>query len=319
MNYIGMTKEGPAAYRHSQKLLMGPWPHAVNSSTKLGPIDFGPTAVIDLSGYELRWFDAWLKGVDDGITKEKPVRIFMMGENKWVDEDNWPIPGTKMTKYFLHSKGSANSFIGDGTLSTETGANEKPDHYDYDPLHPVPMIMDPTFAQLGGPDDYRPVERRDDVLVFTAEPFAKDVNVCGPVRLQLYASSSAKDTDFTGKILDVWPDGFAQRLSDGIVRARYRNGGDKPSLITPGDIYPYDIDLWNTCQQFKKGHSIRVEVSSSTFPKYDRNQNTGEDLGKTSNTVIAQQTIYHDAQHPSYVLIPIAPDAAGTPATFTKQ
>jgi putative CocE/NonD family hydrolase len=319
MNYIGMTKEGPESFRHSQKLLMGPWPHAVNSSSKLGPIDFGPTGVIDLSGYELRWFDAWLKGADDGITKEKPVRIFLMGENKWVDEDDWPIPGTKMTKYFLHSKGSANSFYGNGTLSTETGGAEKPDHYSYDPLNPVPMIMDPTFAQLGGPDDYRPVERRDDVLVFTAEPFSKDVNVCGPVRVQLFASTSAKDTDFTGKVLDVWPNGFAQRLSDGIVRARYRNGGDKPSLVTPGQIYSYDIDLWNTCQQFKKGHSIRLEVSSSTFPKYDRNQNTGEALGKTSNTVVAQQTIYHDDQHPSYILIPIAPDNTGTPASFAKQ
>jgi putative CocE/NonD family hydrolase len=181
------------------------------------------------------------------------------------------------------------------------------------------MIMDPTFAQLGGPDDYRPVERRDDVLVFTAKPFSKDVTVCGPVRVQLFASTSARDTDFTGKVLDVWPNGFAQRLSDGIVRARYRNGGDKPSLITAGQIYPYDIDLWNTCQQFKQGHSIRLEISSSTFPKYDRNQNTGEALGKTSNTVVAQQTIYHDDQHPSYVLIPIVPDTAGTPATFTKR
>jgi putative CocE/NonD family hydrolase len=181
------------------------------------------------------------------------------------------------------------------------------------------MILDPVSFQVGGPDDYRPIERRQDVLVYSAEPFSEDATVCGPVHVQLFASTSAKDTDFTGKLLDVWPDGFAQRLTDGIVRARYRDGGDKPSLVTPGQIYLYDIDLWNTCQKFKKGHSLRLELSSSTFPKYDRNQNTGDELGKTSSTVVARQTIYHDDQHPSYILIPMAPEGSGTPSSFTRQ
>ncbi len=156
-------------------------------------------------------------------------------------------------------------------------------------------------------DDYRPVERRDDVLVFTSEPFDKSTTICGPLRLKLSASSSATDTDFMGKVLDVWPEGFAQRLYDGMVRARYREGGDRPSLITPGQVYTYDIDLWNTCQQLGKGHRVRLEVSSSAFPKYDRNQNTGEPLGKTTNLKTAEQTIYHDAKHPSCVRIPIVP------------
>ncbi len=319
MNYIGMTTEGPQALRQSQKLLMGPWPHAVNTRTKLGQIEFGPTAVIDLLGYELRWYDHWLKGINTGITKEKPVRIFLMGLNQWMDEEAWPIPGTKNIRYFLHSKGKANSLYGDGILSDVEAGEEKADAYAYDPADPVPMIMDETFAQLGGPDDYRPIERRDDVLVFSAAPFLQDKTVCGAVRMQLSASSSAKDTDFTAKLLDVWPNGFAQRLSDGIVRARYRDGGDKPSLIIPGQIYSYDIDLWNTCQVFKAGHSLRVEVSSSTFPKYDRNQNTGEALGKTSNIVVAHQDVYHDRQHPSYITIPIVPDNTGTSADFTRQ
>jgi putative CocE/NonD family hydrolase len=306
MNYIGMTTKGATEeIRHNQKLLMGPWPHAVNSSTHLGDIEFGPTAVIDLNHYELRWFDYWLKGIDTGIMQEPPVRIFIMGENRWRDEKEWPIAGTKYVDYYLHSEGHANSLYGNGTLALAPDANEPVDRYSYNPAMPVPFLMEPTFAQLGGPDDYRPVERRDDVLVFTSEPLMKVTTVCGPIRVKLSAASSATDTDFMGKVLDVWPEGFAQRLYDGMVRARYRDGGDRPALITPGQIYSYDIDLWNTCQQFGKGHRFRIEIASSAFPKYDPNPNTGEPLGKTANFKIAEQTIYHDAKHPSLVRIPI--------------
>jgi putative CocE/NonD family hydrolase len=317
MNYVGMTTKGPEGIRQSQKLLMGPWPHAVNSSTKLGPIDFGPASVIDLSGYELRWFDYWLKGIDTGIMKEPPVRIFVMGENRWQDASSWPLPGTTFTKYYLSSDGRANSLHGDGKLVGEAQKDLQPDTFDYDPSDPTPYLMEPTFAQLGGPDDYRPVELRNDVLVFTAAPFTSDTKVCGPVTMQLYASSSAKDTDFTGKLLDIWPNGFAQRLSDGLVRARFRNGGEKQEFLAPGRIYAYQIDLWNTCQLFYKGHSVRVEVSSSAFPKYDRNQNTGEPLGKTANLLIAKQAIYHDQEHPSFVIIPILSDRS--PATSAER
>ena len=309
MNYIGMTKHGATEdARKNQKLLMGPWPHAVNSTRKLGAIDFGPTALIDLEGYELRWFDRWLKGVANGVMDEKPVRIFVMGKNEWREEANWPVPGTEYVKYFLSGGGRANSLFGDGKLQPQlpgAAGKESADRYRYDPADPVPFLMEPSYAQVGGPDDYRPVERRDDVLVYTSEAFAEPRLICGPITAHLSAASSAVDTDFMVKLLDVWPDGFAQRLTDGMVRARYRDGGDKMSLIEPGKIYEYDVDLWNTCQEFGKGHQVRVEVASSAFPKYDRNQNTGEPLGKTANVKVAEQTIYHDAVHASYVTLPM--------------
>jgi putative CocE/NonD family hydrolase len=308
MNYVGMTQKGatPDA-RKSQKLLVGPWPHAVNSTRKLGAVDFGPSALIDLDEYELRWFDHWLKAIENGMMAEAPVRVFLMGRNEWQDQAAWPVPGTRLLKYYLQSNGRANSLFGDGTLSPQSPASAPPDRFIYNPLDPVPFIMESTYAQLGGPDDYRPVERRDDVLVYTSESLDAPRVICGPVRAHLSASSSAVDTDFMVKLIDVWPNGFAQRLTDGMVRARYREGGDRPSLIEPGKIYGFDVDAWNTCQEFGKGHRIRVEVASSAFPKYDRNQNTGEPLGKTANIKVADQTVYHDAEHPSYVVLPLVP------------
>ena len=307
LNYIGVTTKGSLAIRNSQKLLVGPWPHAINSTTKLGTVEFGPTAVIDMNAYWLRWFDQWLKGSDSGFMKEPPVRIFVMGENVWRDENEWPIARTQWTKYFLHSNGQANTLSGNGTLSSAEPASEPTDSYSYDPANPVKFITDPSFAQIGGPDDYREVEQRADVLVYTSDALTEDMEVCGPLRVHLSAASSARDTDFMAKLIDVWPNGFAQRLNDGMVRARFREGMDKPSLIEPGRVYSYDLDLWNTCQLYQKGHRIRVEVSSSAFPKYDRNLNTGEALGQTTRMAVAQQKIYHDREHPSYVILPIVP------------
>jgi len=307
LNYIGVTTKGSPAIRNSQKLLVGPWPHAINSTTKLGTVEFGPTAVIDMNAYWLRWFDQWLKGSDSGFMKEPPVRIFVMGENVWRDENEWPIARTQWTKYFLHSNGQANTLTGNGTLSSAEPASEPTDSYSYDPANPVKFITDPSFAQIGGPDDYREVEQRADVLVYTSDALTEDMEVCGPLRVHLSAASSARDTDFMAKLIDVWPNGFAQRLNDGMVRARFREGMDKPSLIEPGRVYSYDLDLWNTCQLYQKGHRIRVEVSSSAFPKYDRNLNTGEALGQTTRMAVAQQKIYHDREHPSYVILPIVP------------
>jgi len=307
LNYIGMTTKGPENLRRSQKLLMGPWPHAVNSTSRLGEVDFGPSGIIDLNGYMLRWFDYWLKGVDNGVIKEPPVRIFVMGENRWVDENEWPMARTEWTNYYLHSQGRANSLLGDGTLSTAAPAAEPSDSYTSDPARAVPFITEPSFAQIGSTDDYRSVERRDDVLVFTSEPLADDTTVCGPIKAQLYAASSAKDTDFMALLIDVWPDGFAQRLIDGMVRARFRDGMENPTLIEPGKIYAYNLNLWNTCQTFLKGHRIRLQVASSAFPKYDRNPQTGEVLGKTTNLQTAEQKIYHDREHPSHVVLPIVP------------
>jgi putative CocE/NonD family hydrolase len=307
LNFIGMTTHGAPAVRNSQKLLMGPWPHAVNSKSKLGDVDFGPIARIDLNGTMLRWFDTWLKGKDNGVKSEPPVRIFVMGLNQWVDEHEWPIARAQFTDFYLHSRAGANSLHGDGALSTTKPQSEKTDSYSYDPKDPVPFITEPSFAQIGGPDDYRPIERRDDVLVYTGDPVANDTEVCGPIKITLYAATSATDTDFTAKLIDVWPNGFAERLSDGMVRARFRNGMDKEEFVQPGSVNEYKIDAWNTCQMFRVGHRMRLEISSSAFPKYPRNLNTGGPLGKETNMLTAQQTIYHDAQHPSHVTLPIVP------------
>jgi uncharacterized protein len=306
LNFIGMTTKGAdEKIRRNQKLMMGPWPHAINSTAKLGEVDFGSTAVIDMNAYWLRWFDYWLKGIDNGVMNEPPVRIFVMGQNAWRDENEWPLARTSWTKYYLHSNGHANTLSGDGTLSSAEPATEPTDNYTYDPANPVTFITDASFAQIGGPDDYREIEKRSDVLVYTSELLTEDIEVCGPVKVRLSAASSAQDTDFMAKLIDVWPNGFAQRLTDGMVRARFRAGMDKPSLIEPERIYDYDLDLWNTCQLYKKGHRIRVEISSSAFPKYDRNLNTGEPLGQTTRMRTAEQKIYHDSGRPSYIILPI--------------
>ncbi|HEX4205890.1 MAG TPA: CocE/NonD family hydrolase [Ktedonobacteraceae bacterium] len=308
LNFHGMTTNAatPEA-RASQRLLMGPWGHAVNTTRKLGAVDFGDDALIDLPGEELRWFDRWLKG-QPASQNDAPARIFIMGENAWRDEQEWPLARTQWTHYYLHSNGNANSLLGDGALSTQVTKDEEPvDAYRYDPAQPVPFISEPTSSQIGGPDDYAEVERRKDVLVYVTEPLHEDVEVTGPVRLELYASSSALDTDFTAKLVDVWPDGFRQRICDGMARARFRDGMDKPTLIEPGHVYRYDIACWDTAQVFKAGHYIGLEVSSSAFPKYDRNLNTGAALGVTSEYVSADQQIYHDAEHPSALILPVIP------------
>ena len=308
LNFIGMTTKGPLDVRNKQKLLMGPWPHAINSTSKLADVEFGPSAKIDLNGYWLRWFDYWLKEKDTGILSEPPVRIFVMGENKWTDEAEWPIGRTRWTKYYIHSQGRANSLFGDGALSTILPAAEPSDSYTNDPERPVPFVTEPSFAQIGSAEDYRPVERRDDVLVYTSEPLAEDLTVCGPIKVELYASSSAKDADFMGMLIDVWPEGYAQRLIDGMVRARYREGMDKASLIEPGKVTAYTLDLWNTCQTFKKGHSIRLQIASSAFPKYDRNPQTGDNLAKATKLQKADLRIYHDKDHPSHIILPVVPE-----------
>jgi putative CocE/NonD family hydrolase len=306
LNFIGMTTKGATpAIRKNQKLLMGPWPHQVNSTSKLGKVDFGPTAKIDLDEAERHWFDRWLTGANNGVDSEDPVRIFVMGANQWRNEKEWPIARTRWTQFYLHSRGNANSLSGDGSLSTVLPAEEPADVYRSDPSDPVPFISEPSFAQIGGPDDYRPVEARNDVLVFSGPVLEEDTEITGPIRVTLHAASSARDTDFCAKLIDVWPDGFAQRLCDGMVRARFREGMDKPNLIEPNRAYAYTIDCWNTSQLFKRGHRIRLEIASSAAPKFSRNANTGEPLGKETRMQPADQKVFHDREHPSFVLLPI--------------
>jgi putative CocE/NonD family hydrolase len=314
LNFIGMT-QGAATEkaRKSQKLIMGPWPHQINRSTTLGELDFGPESIIDLKGYQLKWFDYWLKQEKNGIIEEPSVRLFVMGENIWRKEQEWPLARTEWTKYYIHSKGQANSRFGDGWLSTtkpqisEDSDQSTKDLYLYDPNHPVPFITDMISAQIGGPDDYSAIELRDDVLVYSTEALTGNVEVTGPIKMELYASSSAEDTDFMVKLLDVWPSGFAQRISDGMVRARFRLGMDKPEFIEPGTIYRYEIDCWNTSHVFFEGHQIRIEITSSAFPKYDRNLNTASPLGQSTEMKTAEQTIYHEENYPSAIILPVVP------------
>jgi hypothetical protein len=309
LNYIGMTTRAatPEA-RASQRLLMGPWGHAVNASSKVGEIDFGPQAVIRLFDEEvMRWFNHWLRDRPEG-NLDTPVRIFIMGKNEWRDEREWPLARTQWTPFYLHSGGHANSRFGDGALTTMApGADEPVDSYTYNPGNPVQFLSEPTSSQIGGPDDYTAVQRRDDVLVYETEPLAQDTEVTGPIRVDLYASSSAPDTDFMSMLIDVWPNGFRQRLCDGMVRARFCGGMDHPALIEPGQVYRYSIDCWNTSQVFKAGHRICLQISSSAFPKFDRNLNMGEPLGQGSEFTSAEQRIYHNAEYPSAVVLPVIP------------
>ncbi len=298
MNYVGMRTRGatPEA-RDRQKLVIGPWPHAINSTRKLGRLDFGPTAVIDLFELQIDWFDRWLKGK----TPAKPdprVHLFAMQTNRWFTADDWPIPGTVFTKHYLRAN---------GRLTTTEPGDDPPDQYRYDPANPTPFLTEPSFAQLGGPDDYAKAALRKDLLNYTTARFTKPALLCGPISARIFAASSAVDTDFMVKLLDVWPNGYVQRLNDGMVRARFRNGWERPELIEPGKVYQYDIDVWSTCQTVLPGHRLRVEVASAAFPKFDRNPNTGEAIGMSARMQAADQTIYHDRARASYVVLPFAP------------
>jgi hypothetical protein len=314
-NYERMRKLGATEdARRGQRLVIGPWVHGGSPGNVSGEYNYGTRAsslAIDLMGQMLRFYDQWLKGEDSGIMDEKPVRVFVMGENVWRYEDDWPLARAQETRYYLHSRGKANSLNGDGALSTETPSDEPPDVFVYNPLDPVPtrgggLCCDPAFM-MSGAYDQRSVEARPDVLVYSTPPLAEDTEVTGPISVTLYASSSARDTDFTAKLVDVSPCGYARNLTDGIIRARYRKPRAKASLIRPGQVYEYTIDLWATSNLFKKGHRIRLEVSSSNFPRFDRNTNTGEPIGSDSGFVAALQTVHHTSEHPSCVTLPVVP------------
>jgi len=241
--------------------------------------------------------------------EEPPVRIFVMGDNVWRDENEWPLARTKYTPYYFHSEGQANTRSGDGVLSTEAPGGETADNYLYDPRNPVPTQagMGRAIEHVFEAHDQGVVEDRTDVLVYTTPVLKSDVEVTGPVVIKLFAASSAVDTDFTGKLVDVWPDGKVYNIVDGIVRARYRNSVSSPELIQPDRIYEYTIDLRYTSIVFKAGHRIRVEISSSNFARWDRNLNTGGRIGQDAGIKVALQTIYHEMKSPSHILLPIIP------------
>ena len=315
-NFIGMRRNGKTAQaRHGQKLLIGPWVHSVPTpeNTSAGQANFGSNAGLDYDRLQFQWFDYWLRGVANGIMDEPPVRIFVMGRNEWRYEDEWPLVGTNYTKYYLHGSGVPNKPLGARTLSTEPPGPERPTDYIYDPANPVLSrggagcgnYSTAPGAGCLGVQDQRPNESREDVLVFASEPLVREMEITGPVTVSLYAASSAADTDFTAKFIDVHPDGYAQNLCDGIIRGRFRDSQANPTLLEPGKIYRFSIDLGATSNVFKVSHRVRVDISSSDFPRFDRNLNTGEPFGEGARMERARNTVFHDAEHPSHIILPV--------------
>jgi len=334
---LSQRKKGPV------RLLMGPWPHGGHDGTFAGDVDFGPDATIkdglglDYNHYRLRWFDRWLKDVDNGVDHEPLVTIFVMGGGdgrhnqegrmnhggRWRREGEWPLARTHFTPFYFH---------GDGSLSTELpGRDEPSSEYDYDPKNPVPTVGGSIAAGapvmeggafdqreaprfFGSKKPYLPLSSRLDVLVFQTPPLREDVEVTGPISVKLWISSSAPDTDFTAKLIDVcppnqdYPQGFDLNITDGIMRARFRNSWERPELMKPGEIYEITVHLYPTSNLFQKGHRIRLDISSSNFPRFDPNPNTGEPLGLSRRTQVAHNIVYHDIEHPSHVLLPIILD-----------
>lgn len=316
-NLEGIQREGTPRARRHHKLVMGPWTHGP-PVRQIGDLDFGLESVIDFRELQLRWMDYWLKGIENGMAEEPPLKLFTMGVNRWTGAAEWPLPETRWTRLYLRGGGRANSLVGDGRLSFEAPPRgEKPDRYTYNPEDPVPTLGDSPWDDR--PIDYRPIERRDDVLVYTSEPLAEDLKVTGPIQARLYASSSAVDTDWTVRLLDVYPDGRSINVCDGILRARFREPApvrtgvpaagqfEHPRLMEPGTVYEFTIEVGVTSVVFREGHRIRVQVSSSNFPRFDRNLNNGGALGIDPRIVIANQTVYHDRRYASFIELPVIP------------
>jgi putative CocE/NonD family hydrolase len=307
------ARGGSPAAREGQRLIVGPWDH-LNATGVYPDRQFGLLAdalVADLTTDHRRFFDRWLRGQQDALAGTSPVRIFVMGLDQWRDEDDWPLPDTACTDYFLDSSGRANTSGGDGSLATTAPADGGSDVYLYDPLRPVPTlggrVMSPSTANAAGPVDQRLAEAREDVLCYTTPVLDRPVEVTGHISLVLYVSSSAVDTDFTGKLVDVFPDGRAIFLTDGILRARYRSSLAAPEPLTPGEVCEVTLDLSVTSNVFLPGHRIRLEVSSSNFPRFDRNTNTGgvvtEEAG--ADVQVAVNRIHHGPAWPSRLVLPV--------------
>ena len=294
------------------RVLVGPWAH--NMSYQFSDADFGPERSAPIRSLQVEWFDQWLLGKDSALVSEPPVRIFVMGANKWREEHEWPPKDAHTRRLFLESAGRANSLEGDGGLSDHVPSHAAEDHFVFDPRDPAPtrggaVCCNPKVFPWG-PMDQRPVERRKDVLVYTTAPMKQDLEVIGPVEVVLYVSTSARDTDFTAKLVDVFPDGYARNLTDGILRLRYRESLEKSELLKPGQVYRVTIDAGVTSNVFLRGHRLRVEISSSNFPRFDRNPNTGGPIADETRLLKANQTVYHDKEHPSQVLLKVMPGKA---------
>ncbi|MGI8991490.1 MAG: CocE/NonD family hydrolase [Bryobacteraceae bacterium] len=292
------------------RILIGPWPH--NMSVRLTGGNFGPNWLVPLRKTQIEWFDRWLKNglksKDAALDSKPPVRIFVMGANIWRDEREWPLRRARAVRFYLAT----------GVLALKPAERSAPDHFVYDPRNPVPtaggaVCCDPKIFPWG-PMDQRAVEKRRDVLVYTTPPLREDLEVTGPIRVVLYASTSAVDTDFTAKLVDVLPGRLARNLTDGILRARYRDSLESPALLEPGKIYKLMIDGGVTSNVFRQGHGLRLEISSSNFPRFDRNLNTGGPIADGTEMRKAAQTVFHDRAHPSYILLPVVPDSHSAPS-----
>jgi putative CocE/NonD family hydrolase len=307
-NFRSMKEMGGSQLaRKAQHLLLGPWVHGQMTST-LGEINFGPLADVRGAGvadYNIAFFNKYLRGMDINLPA---VRYFVMGRNTWHNADDWPLPQTRWQRYFLHSRGRANSAGGDGLLSRDDPGNEPPDTYIYDPHKPVRTTGGAWAAGNGfvaGPLDQSHIEQRKDVLCFTTPELKEDMEVTGPLELPLFAATSARDTDFTAKLVDVYPDGYCYNVADGIIRARFRKSVFHPEPVQPGELYEYIINMVATSQLFRKGHRIRIDISSSNFPAFDRNMNTGNAIGEDARGIPATQSIFHEARYPSFLDLPV--------------
>lgn len=308
INGYTMMKQKAAnerARKHT-RMIIGPWGHG--PSQKYGDVDFGAVALNDQFEEELRFFDYNLKGIQNGLDKNLPVKLFYMGVNKWRTEADWPIPNTNYRELYLGAASPANSVRGGGSLSFTKAVAAGTDQYRYDPMNPVATLGGNNCCgtpTLAGPKDQRPIEKRGDVLVYTSEFLKDPLTIAGPVKMKLTASTDGPDTDWMVKLVDVYPNGFAMPVAEGILRARFRNGLEKPELLTPNTVYDFTVDLVGTANTFQPGHRIRIDITSSNFPQFDRNPNTGEALGSATKTRVALQTIHHGGARPSHIVLPV--------------
>ena len=307
-NFVESDLEAYAALHKGtglNRIVVGPWAH--NMSIPFQGVDFGSESQVAVRSLQMGWFDQWLRGKDSPLLSQPPVRFFVMGADRWEEAREWPPASAQPTSYYLHSAGKARSLAGDGMLSDRPGGKAQPDTFEFDPNNPVPtrggaVCCNPKVFPWG-PWDQRAIEERKDVLVYTTRPLKQSVEIAGPVRVSLWVSTSARDTDFTAKLVDVFPDGAARNLTDGILRLRYRNSLEKPELARPGEVYPITIDAGVTSNVFLKDHRIRLEISSSNFPRFDRNPNTGNLVSDARRLLTANQTVFHDGAHPSCLTV----------------
>jgi putative CocE/NonD family hydrolase len=319
LNYLRMISHD---HPH-QKLVLGPWGHTSEAHRRVGDRDFGPEAIVDLPRAYLRWFDYWLKGIDNGIVDEPLVSIFVMGSNQWLHGEKYPLARTRFEKWYLRSGGAANTSHGDGVLTSESPIGDSPpDRYVYDPGDPTP---NPDYYEETEEEEKktksveekkaarkahhrRITEARRDILVFTSNPFDEPLTFAGPLSAVIYAASSARDTDWFVRLMEVDKAGSIFPLVEGKIRARFRLSTRAPELLEPGETYRYDIDLWQTGITIPAGHRLRVEICSASFPLFSRNLNTGGHNEKETDYVAAEQTVYHDAERPSHILLPVIPN-----------